>query len=90
MNDKNISNSGRPLCKRCLIRDLNDSDKLKSISEYKSMTLVDDVRDLDTYERLLNICLDCKYLNMGVCQKNGYFVEARLYRKSGKCPMNLF
>ncbi|MGN0369792.1 MAG: DUF6171 family protein [Butyrivibrio sp.] len=74
-------------CKRCLIRDLNDTDRMKIIDDYKSMIPQNKAADSQTYEKRLAVCLDCKWLNMGTCLKCGFLVEARAFVNSNHCPL---
>ncbi len=80
----------KPFCKRCLIRDINDTEKLNSIKKYIELTPDNDICSTDLYESRLEICKACKNLNLGICIKTGYYVEARAYRQSGNCPLKLF
>lgn len=89
MLGENIMNE-KPICKRCLIRELNDANKMKSIQQYIDLTPSNDICHKDLYESRLITCKSCKYLNIGICMKNGYYVEARAYRTSGICPIKLY
>lgn len=74
-------------CRRCLIRDLNDADRLKIINDYKRIIPQGEAADSQLYEERLSICLDCKWLNMGTCLKCGFMVEARAFVNSNHCPL---
>lgn len=74
-------------CKRCLIKDLNDSDKIKAINDFKLSVPIEETVSSTTYEERLSICLDCKWLNMGTCLKSGFLVEARAFVNSNHCPL---
>lgn len=76
-------------CIRCLIAQTDNKAAVKIIEDYQKSTSPDDVAEHSLYLERLSVCKDCKYLNMGVCTKCGAYVEARLYRKSGKCPLNI-
>lgn len=77
-------------CKRCLIAEIGKEDALKSILEYQKSLKPDEIADKDEYLKQLSICKDCKWLNMGTCEKIGTYVEARFYKKGTKCPIYNF
>lgn len=62
---------------------------MKIIDEYKKATAPEEIVEESMYKKRLSMCMDCKYLNQGVCIKCGAYVEARMYRKSGRCPLNI-
>ncbi len=94
MSDKNISLrkppvNGKP-CIRCLIDKIDDETAAGIVSEYKTATPKEEMAGEELYNKRLQVCLDCKHLVKGVCLKSGFYVEARMYRKSGCCPLKLF
>ena len=96
MLSKNLSNTlvkppvkGKP-CIRCLIDRIDDVTAAEIVEKYKKETPDDEKAGDKQYKERLSVCLDCKYLNKGVCMKSGFYVEARMYRKAGKCPLGLF
>ena len=81
----------KPICKRCLLRELQNADNEKKIiNDYKKATLPEEIVSKNIYEQRLALCKECKFLNMGVCLKNGGYVEAFCYRLEYKCPAKLF
>ena len=81
---------GQKPCIRCLTDQLDDDTAHRIIADYKADTAKGDEAGEELYRQRLQTCLDCKYLNKGVCLKSGYYVEARMYRKTGVCPLKLF
>lgn len=80
---------GKP-CIRCLLDPVDDAAAREIVKEYQQAVPIDERADETLYRERLSVCLDCKYLRKGVCLKSGFYVEARLYRKSGRCPVGLF
>jgi len=46
----------------------------------------EDLAEQDEYQRRLDLCKQCQWLNQGICRKCGCFVEARAYRQKSVCP----
>lgn len=81
----------KPICKRCLLRELSGQDQaLKIINEYKEHTSESDRATNELYEQRLSLCKSCKYLNQGTCIKKGAYVEAFCYREKEHCPVCVF
>lgn len=74
-------------CKRCLIREIGQEDAWKSIQAYQKGIPAEKKTDASEYEQRLAVCKDCKWLHRGMCQKNGYYVEAKAYAKDNHCPL---
>ena len=68
------------ICKRCLLRELSEADRL-NIAKYKDAIKKADRVSENLYETRLAICKDCELLNAGTC-----YVELRALSKTGKCP----
>lgn len=91
MSENSIGNPLKKLrCVRCLLNAIDDKTALEIVNKYKADTPECDRALPDIYRQRLDTCLDCKYLERGVCLKCGYYVEARMYRKGGRCPLKLF
>ncbi len=73
-------------CRKCLLAEL-DNEKLLAEVRLAVERLGKDSRVLEeTYQRRLNICRQCDYLNEGTCNACGCYVELRAAAKTGKCP----
>ena len=74
------------ICKQCLLRDMAESDILRSIAECRSR-LETDMRVSDAlYERRLAVCRSCERLNAGTCLLCGCYVELRAAMRKLDCP----
>ena len=73
------------ICKRCLLRELSEADRL-NIAKYKDAIKKADRVSENLYETRLAICKDCELLNVGTCNGCGCYVELRALSKTGKCP----
>lgn len=82
-----MSDKSKIPCKRCLIRDLGEKEALECIQAFKDRVVSEHQTDNAEYEQRLAICKDCKWLHIGVCQKSGYYVEAKAYVKEQHCPL---
>lgn len=81
----------KPICKRCLLRDLSGQEQaLKIINEYKKKLPDSEKASEELYEHRLNQCKSCKYLNLGTCMKKGAYVEAFCYKEKETCPVCVF
>ena len=73
-------------CKKCLIRELDESALFASIKEYLD-SIDKDLKASDAeYERRLNICLSCDRLVRGTWGGGGCYVEMRAAGKDRHCP----
>lgn len=73
------------ICKRCLLRDQSEAERL-NIAKYKDAIKKADRVSENIYEARLAICRDCELLNAGTCNGCGCYVELRALSKAGKCP----
>lgn len=74
------------ICKKCLLAELDDKKLLADIEKAKSLLdEVDRASDVE-YNKRLEICRECDYLNEGTCGACGCFVELRAASKTGRCP----
>jgi len=74
------------ICKQCLLRDMAESDVLRSINECRSR-LEPDVRASDAlYEQRLAVCGSCEHLLAGTCLLCGCYVELRAAMRKLVCP----
>lgn len=75
----------RPLCRKCLLRDMGDDEYFRSIAEY--------IRELPAavrtpepeYSRRLAECQNCDNLVNGMCRLCGCFVELRAAKRINRC-----
>lgn len=79
MNEKKI-------CKKCLLAELDNEKLLADVR--KAVDLLDKAAKAsdELYEKRLNICKECDYLNEGTCGACGCYVELRAATKASKCP----
>lgn len=76
----------KPLCKRCLLKELSGDEYFASVYEY-IQTLPPDQKVEDTvYENRLSHCKQCDNLVNGMCSFCGCFVEVRAAKKNSHCP----
>lgn len=76
----------RPLCKRCLLREL-DGEYFKSIYQYIDSLPEEQKASPDEYARRLEVCQACGDLQNGMCAQCGCFAEVRAAKKRLVCPM---
>ena len=80
-------NNMKPVCKRCLLRDIGDKERLEAVTAY-IMKLPEECKaDLTVYENRLSFCRDCKHLNLGTCVRTGMYVEAAAKDLRRGCPL---
>ena len=73
-------------CIRCLLRELDKDEYMKSIHEYIER-IEDDIKaNDDLYEERLLVCKSCDYLLDGMCRACGCFVELRAKIEANVCP----
>lgn len=74
------------ICRQCLLRELAESDVLRSVNDCRSR-LEPDIRASDAlYERRLDRCKSCEHLNVGTCLLCGCYVELRAAMRRADCP----
>lgn len=77
-------------CKKCLLRELDDSSYYATIQDYLS-TMQEDMKVLEpVYEARLSVCRECGHLSGGMCALCGCFVEIRAMRRDKDCPDNRY
>ena len=82
-----LLNEPRRFCRKCLLRDMDESAYFVSLRRY--------IRDLDAdlkvcneiYESRLAECRNCDQLMSGMCRICGCYVELRAVMKKNICPM---
>lgn len=76
----------QPLCKRCLLREL-DGEYFKSIYQYIDSLPEEQKASPDEYAKRLEVCQACGDLQNGMCAQCGCFAEVRAAKKRLACPM---
>lgn len=77
---------GKPVCKRCLLAEIDVDRLYKKVSELIEL-MPEDVKAPDEiYQKRLNICRSCESLENGICRECGCFVELRAASKKNYCP----
>lgn len=77
---------GRPVCKRCLLADIDVDGLYKKVSELVEL-IPEDIRASDElYHKRLEICRTCQSLENGICRECGCFVELRAATRKNYCP----
>ena len=73
-------------CKRCLLRELSDTEYFHTVSGYIE-NIPEELRTPDeTYTYRLEQCKNCQYLVNGLCRLCGCFVEIRAATHKSYCP----
>ncbi|MCR5826398.1 MAG: DUF6171 family protein [Oscillospiraceae bacterium] len=75
-----------PGCKRCLLRELAESETLRGINECRARLDADVRADETLYERRLQACRGCDSLLSGTCLLCGCYVELRAAMRELGCP----
>lgn len=75
-----------PLCKRCLLREL-DGEYFKSIYQYIDSLPEEQKAGPEAYAKRLDICRPCSDLKNGMCAQCGCFAEVRAAKKRLGCPV---
>ena len=75
-------------CRRCLLRELAEGKELyEELRTYRAELPVE-VRTADgEFERRLDMCRSCRYLQNATCMQCGCFVEFRAAKRDIHCPM---
>jgi hypothetical protein len=73
-------------CKRCLLRELSDSEYFTTVSSYIENIPQELRTPEDTYKYRLEQCKKCQYLVNGLCRLCGCFVEIRAAAIKNYCP----
>lgn len=75
------------LCKKCLIRDMADQNKIfQTLRDYIENLDIDIRAGEELYEERLSLCRECDMLFQGMCRKCGCYVELRAAVKANGCP----
>lgn len=77
---------GKPICKRCLLLDVDPDGLYKKVSELIEVMSEDVKASSEEYARRLEICRNCDCLENGICRECGCFVELRAAAKKNYCP----
>ena len=72
-------------CRRCLYRDMTDSEYAKLLQEYINNIPEEQKAPEPLYEERLSHCRACDYLINGMCRLCGCFVELRAAKKISRC-----
>lgn len=74
------------VCKRCLIRDMEEYEEYKNMFEY-IRNLPEEIKaSQELYENRMELCKECDMLLSGMCRKCGCFVEMRAAVAKNYCP----
>lgn len=73
------------ICKKCLLRDMAESDQAM-IKKYTEAIKGEDCVGTEEYERRLSVCKSCEKLNAGTCNACGCYVELRALTEVSHCP----
>lgn len=77
---------GKPVCKRCLLAEVDVDGLYKKVSELIEL-IPEDVRaGSELYNKRLEICKSCNCLENGICRECGCFVELRAAARKNYCP----
>lgn len=73
------------ICRKCLLKDMTDSEYYKSVYEYIENLPEDMKTDGEVYEKRLAWCKSCRHLMNGMCRLCGCFVEIRASKRGNHC-----
>lgn len=73
-------------CKRCLLRDMPESEYFLDLHQYIKAIPEDEKASDDEYGHRLKLCKECDALLSGMCRKCGCYVELRAAVKVRHCP----
>lgn len=73
-------------CRRCLLRDMNESVYRDIVLRGIDGILEEDRVDDETMQERLMICQSCEKLVSGTCLDCGCYVEIRSSMRKGRCP----
>lgn len=83
---KNIYDSSRILCRRCLEKDVN-AQELRAYLDSYVRELPEDIRaDADTYRARLTLCEGCPRRVGFTCVMCGCYVQTRAAKRVQRCP----
>ena len=73
-------------CLKCLLRELDEEAYMKQLHRY-IVQLDPEVKTAQqVYEKRLELCKACYYLEAGTCLACGCYVELRAAVKKNRCP----
>ena len=75
-----------PFCEKCLIEKIDPLGILETIREKVEMIPEDEKTTDEDYVKRLEICSECKELNLGTCVICDCFVEYRAAHTNMHCP----
>ncbi len=73
------------ICKRCLLRDMEEEARA-NLGKYLAAIKEQDRTEETIYQGRLKVCLECVYLKDATCEACGCYVEFRAAVKHGRCP----
>ena len=76
----------RPLCRKCLLEDMDEDDFIRSMKERIAEYPEDKRVSGEEYRRRLEICRSCPRLENGMCGLCGCYVELRAVKNNTFCP----
>lgn len=76
------------VCKRCLLKDMSDTDYFRTIYEYIENLPAEQKAGDALYAKRLQKCRECDHLTNGMCALCGCFVEVRAAKKRMHCAKN--
>ena len=76
------------ICKRCLLKEMTDTDYFKSVYEYIQNIPAEQKAAEALYQARLLKCKSCEHLTNGMCALCGCFVEVRAAKKLQHCAKN--
>ena len=74
------------VCKRCLIRELDEEKYHKMIGQYIEIFDKSERASDELMENRLSFCRECDKLNAGTCLSCGCYVEMRAAIRKMQCP----
>ncbi|MBQ1491139.1 MAG: hypothetical protein IIZ39_04210 [Blautia sp.] len=77
----------KAFCKRCLLRDMDEEEILRSVNRLVEDILEEDRVPQKVYQERLAACEGCEQLYRGMCRLCGCYVELRTALRVRRCPM---
>ncbi len=80
--------NGRPPCRRCLLRDMEEQESLYQSVLRLRRAMTEKERAVEgEYKRRLDICRECAFLDRAVCMQCGCYAEVRALKRGARCPV---
>ncbi|MCD7889726.1 MAG: DUF6171 family protein [Oscillospiraceae bacterium] len=76
----------RPICKRCLLAEIDKDGLYKKVEDLIAAIPDDERASGQAYATRLDLCCRCPSLENGLCRECGCFVELRAAVKENRCP----